>query len=255
MIVDYTAFHMRQSRKLLLLFALVVFCAAALSGAAQAEVADENMANRIASLLGGRFSPESLEVTVSHSRAYAEMRGVILSGIRIDSMRLDALLTKADETLSSDELVSDANSLASLIGYSKGEIVLLEKDVNSYFEHNNTKGFSKLAFDFKPQGFRADGVFSADFLFTLRIRLAAEGVLGLQSGGLYLDDVSIYVEKLKQPAALTNQIVNRVNPLLKWSDIPFKVEFKTVTMDDESAILTGVPQRIDGGFKAVWKPE
>jgi hypothetical protein len=225
---------------------LIVFCAL-VCGPAWGEVSDEGMAGHIASLLGGKFSPESLEVTVNQSRAYAEMRGVILSGIRIDTMRLDALLTNYDGALD-----SDVDALASLIGYSKGEIVLLERDVNNYFANNDTKGFSNLAFNFKPNGFRADGIFSADFLFKLRIRLAAEGLLGLQSDGLYLEDVSIYVEKIRQPGALTDQIVNRVNPLLEWSDIPFKVEFRTVTMDDEAARLTGGPEMLEDGFKVVW---
>jgi hypothetical protein len=207
------------------------------------------MADHIATLLGEKFAPESLVVSVLDSRAYAEMRGAILSGIRIDAMKLDALLTNSDGALS-----DDVDSLASLIGYSKGEITLLEKDVNAYFEGNDKKGFSRLAFDFKPDGFRADGIFSAEFLFTLKIRLAATGVLALKSDGVYLDDVSIYVEKVRQPSMLTNQIISRVNPLLKWSGIPFKVVFNEVTMDDDAARMSGGPQKYDGGSEAEWAP-
>ncbi|MDR3321184.1 MAG: DUF2993 domain-containing protein [Synergistaceae bacterium] len=249
MAVGNAVFHLKRSRVISRLFVLAVLCAL-VCGPAWAEVSDEKMASHIATLLGGKFTPESLEVTVNQSCAYAEMRGVVLSGIRIDTMRLDALLTNDNGALG-----SDVDSLASLIGYSKGEIVLLERDVNNYFANNNTKGFSNLVFNFTPKGFRADGIFSADFLFTLRVRLAAEGVLGLRSEGLYLEDVSIYVEKIKQPSALTNQIVNRVNPLLKWSDIPFKVEFRTVTIDDEATRMTGGPERLESGFKVLWPGE
>jgi hypothetical protein len=215
---------------------------------AQANVSDADMARHIASLLGENFSPDSLAVTVKESRAYAEMRGVVISGIRIDSMKLNALLTNKDSVLS-----DDVDSLASLIGYSKGELVLLEDDVNAYFDANEKNGFTKLRFDFSPSGFKANGLFSADFIFMLRIRLAANGNLGLKPDGVYLENVAIYVENIKQPDALTSQIISRVNPLLEFSDIPFKVEFDTVVMDDSSAKMSGEPAKITGGSTAVWK--
>ncbi|MDR1515055.1 MAG: DUF2993 domain-containing protein [Synergistaceae bacterium] len=211
-------------------------------------VSDADMAGRVASLLGESFSPDSLFVTVKESRAYAEMNGVVMSGIRIDAMRLNALLTNRDAALS-----GDVDALASLIGYSRGEIVLLEEDVNAYFATNEQSGFSNLRFDFSPSGFTARGVFSAEFIFTLRIRLAAKGVLGLGRDGVYLENTAIYVENVKQPDALTQQIISRVNPLLEFSDIPFKVVFDTVTMDDTSAKMSGSPAKITGGSTVEWK--
>jgi hypothetical protein len=241
-------FHVTLSRRLAIALVVVIFCYLALSPrAAFAQVADAEMASHIATLLGEKFSPESLVVTVKESRAYAEMRGSVLSGIRIDTMKLDALLARKEDALS-----NDVGSLASLIGYSRGEIILLEKDVNAYFDTNDTRGFSSLDFDFTPQGFKAKGVFSADFIFRLRIQLAANGVLGLGQDGVYLEDVSIYVENVRQPSALTNQILSRVNPLLAFSEIPFKVEFKNVTMDDEAAYMTGHPKKLEGGSTSEW---
>jgi hypothetical protein len=227
----------------LLAFSLAMF----LSPAAYAAVSDMQMARHIASLLGEEFSPESLTVTVRESRAVAEMRGAVLSRIRIDTMRLDALLTNLDRPLS-----DDVKSLASLIGYSRGEIVLLERDVNDYFNTNDTRGFSNLVFDFRPGGFRADGIFSATFLFTIRIRLAATGVLSLGSDGVYLDDVNIYTEGVKQPDVLTNQVLSRVNPLIEWGSIPFKVEFREISMDGEAARMTGHPRPLEGAT-CVWE--
>ncbi|MDL2263468.1 DUF2993 domain-containing protein [Synergistaceae bacterium OttesenSCG-928-I11] len=242
-------FHVIRRGKIAVLAAFFAFCLATfLSSPLHAEVSDLEMARHIASLLGEKFSPESVTVTVRESRAYAEMKGAVLSRIRIDTMRLDALLTNRDQPLS-----DDVDSLASLIGYSRGELVLLERDVNAYFDDNDTRGFSNLVFDFKPEGFRADGVFSATFLFTLRIRLAATGVLGLGSDGVYLENVKIYTESIKQPDMLTNQVLSRVNPLIEWSDIPFKVEFKEIAMDDEAARMTGDPQPLEGATH-VWRP-
>ena len=235
-------FHVAQWVSLSLLAAFVVFCSATISpSVASAEMTDMEMATHIANLLGEKFAPESVTVSVKESRAYAEMKGAVLSKIHIDTMKLDALITGRDQPAS-----DDVDSLASLIGYSRGEIILLERDVNAYFDNNDTKGFSGLRFKFSPKGFRADGVFSFTLLITMRIRLAAEGVLALETGGVYLDQVKIFAENMKQPDLLTRQVLERVNPLLEWSDIPFKVEFKSVSMDDEKAVMTGYPQVVEG---------
>lgn len=209
---------------------------------------DKAMAAHMAKLLGDEFSPDNLTVTVKDSHAYAEMNGATVSGIRIDTMRLEALITGREKPL-----VDDVDALASLIGFSKGEIILTEKDVNGYFADNENSGFSKLVFDFTPKGFHAAGIFSADFIVKFRIRLAAEGVLALKPGGVYLENVSIFVEKVKQPAVLTDRIVSRVNPLLEWSSIPFKVEFRELSMNETSARMTGNPSKFEGGSTVSWK--
>ena len=237
-----TMFHVAQRMLIATLSALAVFCMVTIMPvSAAAEPTDLEMATHIANLLGEKFAPESVVVTVHGSRAYAEMKGAVLSKIRIDTMKLDALITNRDQPLS-----DDVDALANLIGYSRGEIILLESDVNAYFDSNDTKGFSGLKFDFSPKGFRADGVFSFSLLVTMRIRLAAEGVLALGADGVYLDQVKIFAENMKQPDLLTNQVLQRVNPLIEWSDIPFKVEFKAVAMDNEKAVMTGYPEAVEG---------
>lgn len=99
------------------------------------------------SLLGEKFTPESVSVTVKDSYAFAEMKGGVISKIRMDTMKLDAILINRDKPLS-----DDVKSLSSLIGYSKGELVLLEKDVNDYFKKNTSSGFSNLVTS-EPEGF------------------------------------------------------------------------------------------------------
>ncbi|MDR1472600.1 MAG: hypothetical protein LBS75_08750 [Synergistaceae bacterium] len=229
----------------------VIFIAAAClaeESPAFADPSERKLADTLVRLLGEKFAPESLEVTVAGGRAYAEMRGVVLSGIRIDAMKLDALLVDAGRVEA-----ADVSSLASLIGYSRGELVLLERDVNAYFDSNDTRGFSNLAFDFSNGGFRANGIFTASFLFTFRIRLAASGRLALRANGVDLDGVAIYVENIEQPASLTDKILSRVNPLIKWDSIPFRVAFKDIFMDDVSAVMTGYPERIESGETAAWE--
>jgi hypothetical protein len=224
---------------------LLASCAVSRAGE---HIPDEAVAQRVASLLGTEFSPERIAVTVLDSRLYAEMTGAVISDIRIDSMKIEAITSNRDVVLS-----GDAEALASLIGYSKGEMIMLEKDVNDYFAKNESGGFSKLVFDFLPGSFKAEGLFSADFLFKLRIRLAATGTLGLASDGINLSDTAIFIEGVKQPNFITEQIVSGINPLIAWSDIPFKVEFKSVDIEDTRAVMSGGPKKFRGGSTAVWE--
>jgi hypothetical protein len=223
------------------LFASPRYCAA---------MSDEEMAASLADKLGGEFSPEALFVTVDGSHAYAEARGVVLSGVRIDTLRLEAIL--ADTKLPEDD---EIESLASLIAYSWGEVVMLERDINSYFKSHETRGFTGLVAKFAPTGFRAEGLYTAKFLFTLRMRLRATGNFALKPDGVYIEDASIFVEGLRQPGFLVEEIMERVNPLIEWDEIPFKITFKTIYMDGTSATMTGEPRVFDSGATAVWEKE
>lgn len=209
---------------------------------------DGEIARHMAILLGREFQPDYVTVNVKESRAYAVMEGATLSKIRIRSMRLDALLTDRDSPLS-----DDVRSLAGMIGFSRGELTLTERDINDYFATNETSGFSGLAFDLHPDGFSAKGLFTAQMWITIRIRLGATGRLGLGSDGVFLRDVKIYTENVKQPDLITDQILDRINPLITWDRIPFKVEFKDIVMDDEQAMMTGYPAEMSDGESYTWR--
>jgi hypothetical protein len=216
------------------------------SGRAWAAEDSKALAESIARQLMEKFRPERVEVTTDGRMAYAEATGAVLDGIRIDSMRLEAVLRSVPRSAS-----ADVEDLANRILTSKGEIVLTERDVNAYFARNEESGFTNLKFDFSREGFRASGVFTAEFLFTLRIRLRADGILSLRSDGVYLDRTRIFVENIQQPEALTGRIIERVNPLLEFSSIPFPVRFRSLSMDDAKVTLTGDPKPLPSGEKAV----
>ncbi|MDR1966931.1 MAG: hypothetical protein LBQ36_09485 [Synergistaceae bacterium] len=210
-------------------------------------LADAEMARVLADKLGAEFSPESLFVTVRDSHAYAEARGIVLSGVRVDALRLEAILT-ASELPESD----DVESLASMIGYSWGEVTLLEGDVNSYFSSHETRGFSGLSVTFNPDGFFAKATFSTSWLFTLRIRLSARGAFALRPDGVYIDNAEIYVEGVRQPSFIVEQVMERANPLIRWDEIPFRIVFRDISINGEAATMTGYPAMFEGGSTAYW---
>lgn len=205
---------------------------------------EKNVAKQIGNLLITQFQPESIKVTISNggSFAWVEATGMKIEKVRIENMKLRAMLKAIPDKVGAN----DKYDLANLIMSSKGEMVLAEKDVNDYFKTNTTSGFSKLKFNFTPQGFSAEGLFSANVVFKIHIRLKATGVLGLEKDGIYLEDTSIYVEGLKQNDDLVDYIIGRVNPLLPFKKIPFPVDFSSITMTDKAAIVTSRPQPISG---------
>jgi hypothetical protein len=207
---------------------------------------DFEMASSLAEKLGDEFDPESLSVKVRDNHAYAEARGIFLSGVRVDTLKIEAMLT------SSEVPEGDAESLASIIGYSWGEVTLLESDVNGYFKEHESRGFSDLEVEFSPEGFRASGIFTASLLFTFRIKIAASGKFGLRPDGVYIEDAMIYIQNVRQPGFLVREMMERANPLLEWSEIPFRVVFKTIAMTDRSATMSGAPRDFDGGVSVTW---
>ena len=238
-----------MTRRTLILTALFALCAL-LSPLSRAEAGPDPraLAEEIARELGKKFQPDQIVVTTDGATAYVEARGAWIDKIRIDSLKLEAALKPERAPVS-----GDADALAGLIASSVGELTLLEKDVNGYFAKNEESGFTGLHFDFTPKGFQAKGVYTASFLFTFRIRLAATGVLALRPEGIILDQVAMFVEGLKQPDSFTARVVSSVNPLLEFRDIPFPVTFKRLTMTDSEVTLTGGPKRLDQGATAVWK--
>jgi hypothetical protein len=209
---------------------------------------DLEMASALAEKLGDEFSPESLSVKALGNRAYVEAGGVSLSGVRVDTLKIEAMLT------SSEVPEGDAESLASIISYSWGEVTLLASDVNDYFRENESRGFSNLKVVFSPDGFRVSGVFTTSLLFTFRIMLSASGKFGLRPDGVYIEDAAVYIQNVRQPGFLVKEVMSRANPLLEWSEIPFRIVFRNIAMTERSATMSGAPRDFDGGVSVVWNP-
>ncbi|MCF0248106.1 MAG: LmeA family phospholipid-binding protein [Synergistes sp.] len=208
--------------------------------------AEKKAAEIIGTNLVTLLSPETIEVTVADNgkNAWIECIGADLSGVRIDSMKLNADLT----SLPKDDSAS-AEELSKYITSSRGEIRLLESDVNNYFASGKSSGnFSDLKFDFKPAGYYASGKFSANLVFiNVDLDLEANGKLGLHPDGVYLEKTEITTQGMKQPDNIVSLVTNSVNPLLSFEKIPFPVTFKRLEMKDKEVMLTGEPKKLSGG--------
>jgi hypothetical protein len=240
--------YLKICLKFMIIAAAAFFLPAAFAPSECLGLTDFEMATALAEKLGDEFNPESLSVKVLGGRAYAEARGVFLSGVRVDTLKIEAMLA------SSEIPEGDAESLASIISYSWGEVTLLASDVNDYFREHESRGFSDLKVEFGPDGFRVSGVFTASLLFTFRIKLAASGKFGLRPDGVYIEDAMVYIQNVRQPGFLVREMMERANPLLEWSEIPFRVVFRTIALTERSATMSGAPHDFGGGASVRWNP-
>lgn len=236
------------NKKILALAAAAVMIA----GKASAGTAEADAARKIGEALRNEFSPDRVSVTVSNDgkRAWAECVGAVISGIKIKEIKLDAAIDP--EAMKSAET---GEEIISCIESSKGEITLSERDVNEYFASGEAaSGFSGLAFDFTPKGYKAKGRFEAELLvLKLDLDLKAEGKLGLKSDGVYLEDTVIYAEGARQSDTITELVTDRVNPLLSFSEIPFPVEFSRIRMTNDAVTMSGNPGKAKTGESWHWE--
>lgn len=236
------------NKKILALAAAAVMIA----GEVSAGTAEADAARKIGEALRNEFSPDRVSVTVSNDgkRAWAECAGAVISGIKIKEIKLDAAIDP--EAMKSAET---GEEIISCIESSKGEITLAERDVNEYFASGEAaSGFSGLAFDFTPKGYKAKGRFEAELLvLKLDLDLKAEGKLGLKSDGVYLEDTVIYAEGARQSDTITELVTDRVNPLLSFSEIPFPVEFSRIRMTNDAVTMSGNPGKAKRGESWSWE--
>jgi hypothetical protein len=64
----------------------------------------------------------------------------------------------------------------------------------------------------------------------------------------------VYIQNVKQPGFLVKEMMERANPLIEWSEIPFRVVFRTIEMTESSATMSGAPRDFDGGETVTWNP-
>lgn len=216
-----------------------------LSSSAEAANTDLVMANEIGTQLYELLNhPESLKVIVNNGEVWVTAHGSDMDGVRADIIKIRAKLKKG-------VLVYNKEYPSDSIESSEGEIVLLEKDINNYFSKEaNTKGFSNLKFDFTSNGFSANGNYTADFLLNFVVQLSAFGKLGLEKDGVYLKETVLSLQGINASDTISQLIVNKLNPLLSFSKIPFPIAFNKIIMDTVSATMTANPKPLSCG--SVW---
>ena len=230
-------------------FTLMTLLVFSLPATALAEKTEEyEYAEAVGSLISILFTPEQTEVTVQGKSAWIKA-----TGAKLDNIRAEKIIFRANFKEDVKKTVKNRKpeEILKNIDFAEGELVIFEKDINSFFAGEEIKGFTNLSFDFTPSGYRAKGDYKSDFTFGRSLHLEVTGNLAPMSDGIYFAGTDIYINGSKQPGKLSEIIISTINPLLSYKDIPFKIEFKEIKMDDNSITATSDPKMIDGG--STWK--
>lgn len=215
--------------------------------------AQTRVEEQVGQLLVKEFDPESLvvEATDGGSFLYAKAKGVVLEGMRIDSISVFAMMKEPPRNLSGE----DVYELADLIHLARAEVVLLKKDVDAYCSTavEDVKGFTNLEVDFSSDNISVSGIYTAKFLFTFNIRLLAKSKLGFINGDFSLVDTEFYISGVRQPDYLTEKLLKEINPLIKRDMIPFQVDIDKIIVTDDRIVVTGNPQPLEGDSLRVWR--
>ena len=245
----YSSVDVLRARFLrLLIFCLTIALFFVFPSISNAEVRIEE---EVGKLLVKEFNPEKLMVqaTEGGSFLYAKATGITIEGVRIDSVSLYAMMKEPPKDISQE----DKYKLADLIYFSRGEVVILEKDLEDYTskEIEDIKGFKDLKCDFSREGIKLSGVYTATFLFTFNVKLEATSKLKFDDNGLYLTDTTLYVAGIKQPQYMTSQLLERINPLISKNKIPFPVRITDIIFLDDRIVITGNPKPLKDAN--IWK--
>lgn len=206
--------------------------------------ADVRIEEKVGKLLVKEFDPERITVqaTEGGSFLYARATGIVIEGVRIESVSLYAMMKEPPVNIEEDK--DHKYKLADLIHYSRGEVVLLEKDFTDYTskEIEDIKGFKNLECDFSKNGIRVSGSYVATFLFTFNIRMEVLSKLAFDDRGLYLTDTTLYVAGVKQPEYITSKLIDHINPLIERDKIPFPVRITEINFAEDRIVITGNPK-------------
>ncbi|NLV81802.1 MAG: hypothetical protein GXZ18_02175 [Synergistaceae bacterium] len=242
--IDFRRFFRKASFVVFVLFIIFAPCMAN---------ANVRVEEEVGKLLVKEFDPESLLVQATNggSFLYAKAKGVVLEGLRIDSISVFAMMKEPPKDLTG----KDAYGLADLIYLSRAEVVLLKKDVDDYTTTaiEDVKGFTDLKVDFSTDKLSVSGTYTAKFLFTFNIRLLAKSRLGFINGDLSLVDTEFYISGVRQPEYLTNKLLEEINPLIKRSKIPFPININNIIMTKDKIVVTGKPKPLEGDALCTWR--
>ncbi|WP_300522731.1 DUF2993 domain-containing protein [Aminiphilus sp.] len=210
------------------------------------------------------LAPESLELVLEDGpdasgavrRLYFEARGAKQGGIRIDSLRLEALFVKFDigspsgndGSAPGEGNLGDLNVSEAVQGYFEGRV--LEKDLNDFLLGATLTGggaeWKDLRFDLRPGGFSASARFASG---VVSARVVVESHLEIEDRDrLRMRNYRVSVNNAETDMAMILEAIEKAQPLLDFRDFPFPVRLRELTVDEDALVLATrvAPTRFEG---------
>jgi hypothetical protein len=227
-------------------------------------VEETDLSTRLLRNLVESLAPESLELVLEGGpdasgavrRLYFEARGAKQGGIRIESLRLEALFVKFDlggpsgndASAPGEGNLGDLNVSEAVQGYFEGRV--LEKDLNDFLLGATLTGggaeWKDLRFDLRPGGFSASARFASG---VVSARVVVESDLEIEDRDrLRMRNYRISVNNAETDMAMILEAIEKAQPLLDFRDFPFPVRLRELTVDEDALVLATrvAPTRFEG---------
>lgn len=227
-------------------------------------VEETDLSTRLLRNLVESLAPESLELILEGGpdasgavrRLYFEARGAKQGGIRIESLRLEALFVKFDlggpsgngGSAPGEGNLGDLNVSEAVQGYFEGRV--LEKDLNDFLLGATLTGggaeWRNLRFDLRPGGFSASARFASG---VVSARVVVESDLEIEDRDrLRMRNYRISVNNAETDMAMILEAIEKAQPLLDFRDFPFPVRLRELTVDEDALVLATrvAPTRFEG---------
>lgn len=227
-------------------------------------VEETDLSSRLLRNLVESLAPESLELVLEGGpdasgavrRLYFEARGAKQGGIRIESLRLEALFVKFDlggpsgngGSAPGEGNLGDLNVSEAVQGYFEGRV--LEKDLNDFLLGATLTGggaeWRDLRFDLRPGGFSASARFASG---VVSARVVVESELEIEDRDrLRMRNYRISVNNAETDMAMILEAIEKAQPLLDFRDFPFPVRLRELTVDEDALVLATrvAPTRFEG---------
>lgn len=226
----------------------ILFTAAAAFAAPGTPSADEERASQLKAALGKKFAPEWMEVSIEggpDEKGFVKKASVRAKGAVIDKLRVDSLVMEAADIQFNDPADWDRKLKVRSAGLTKSRGVILERDINAAMVKSlsRDKKWKSISMDLSPQRIKAVGVYETHFLFKLRFLVKLTGILAASPDGkqIYIRDYKINVSGMTMPQGLTEDVIEKVQPIIDFRESVFPVSVKKIVMDDESISFVSDP--------------
>lgn len=199
-------------------------------------------------VLGSRFveelSPEQALVIVDSlptcdgyvSHLYMKLQGAVVEGLRIDEIAIEARDVYFNPPVEWKEKLRPKEVSTVLF-----EARLLEEDVNNALKKYELKDkrWSNFKFDLRNGKVVAIAVYEQPLLlFKLNILAKLIGELEVVGGNkIYLKNCKLYADGFRLPEHATQELIEKVQPLLDFDKFIFPVQLDSVSNDDKSILI------------------
>ncbi len=226
------------------------------AGAQGVPVSSEGRAALLRAALERKFSPESMEVRLEggpDAGGFVKKAVVRAKGAVIDRLRVESLVMEAADLQFNPPEEWEKKLEVKSAGETRSRGVILEKDINAAMTASlkGDKRWKSIRMDLSPRQIKAVGVYETYFIFKLHLVVKLTGILAASPDGkqIFIRDYKLNVSGLTMPEGLTQDVIEKVQPIIDFRESVFPVSVKKIVMDDTSiAFVSDPPPAAPGSF-------